>query len=210
MAELASPTAKVTAAITMALAASTRPRLGVAANVTRIRPRRYSAVMNVAPTAATAISPANTPIRVCAIVTPSPDAPDTDGAMSPVPVTVSRPAASVNPPGDPAAGPPGAPMALPSQAPPGQAPRRLAWSKVPVAWLLPMFSASWPIDSCVYGGEVANSPPCTVVGRPVRVAAATFAQWMPSSESYPVSVSPDRVSRSQRGDAAETEPAMPG
>ncbi len=125
MAELASPTAKVTAAMTTALAASTRPRPGVAASVTRIRPRRYSAVMNIAPTTATAISPANTPMSVCVIVTPSPAAPDTEGAMSPTPLTVNRPAASRKPPGEPAAGPPASPMAVPAHPAFGQPPSRL-------------------------------------------------------------------------------------
>ena len=89
MAAPASPAAKVTAPSTTALAASTRPRRGLAASVTRIRPRRYSAVMNIAPTTTTAISPANVPIRVCATVTPTPPPPDTAGAMSPEPVTVN-------------------------------------------------------------------------------------------------------------------------
>ena len=56
-----SPAMKVTAPITAALAASTRPRAGLAVSVTRIRPRRYSAVMNIVATTITAISPANAP-----------------------------------------------------------------------------------------------------------------------------------------------------
>ena len=58
-----SPAANATAPTTSALAASTRPRRGLAASVVRIRPRRYSAVMNIVATTATAISPTNVPIR---------------------------------------------------------------------------------------------------------------------------------------------------
>ena len=63
MAAAARPATKATAPITIALAASTRPRRGLAASVMRIRPRRYSAVMNIAATTAIAISPANMPSR---------------------------------------------------------------------------------------------------------------------------------------------------
>ena len=63
MAAPASPAAKVTAPVTTALAASTRPRRGAAASVKRIRRRRYSAVMNIAPTTARTMSPANVPTQ---------------------------------------------------------------------------------------------------------------------------------------------------
>ena len=92
----ASPTTKVTEPITMALAASTRPRRGLAARVVRIRPRRYSAVMNIAATTSTAISPANVPTRRFAMVSDGPPLasdPAMTGAMSPDPVTVNRPPA---------------------------------------------------------------------------------------------------------------------
>ncbi len=59
------------------------------------------------------------------------------------------------------------------------------------------------------GGEVTKSPACTVGGSPARLAVPISAQCVPSAESYPVIVSPDRVSRSQRGDAAETVPGRP-
>ena len=59
----ARPATKAAEPITIALAASTRPRCGLAASVVRIRPRRYSAVMNIVATTATAISPANVPSR---------------------------------------------------------------------------------------------------------------------------------------------------
>src|ERR1700729_500213 len=183
MAELASPTAKVTAAITTALAASTRPRPGVAASVTRIRPRRYSAVMNIAPTTATAISPANTPMSVCVIVTPSPAAPDTEGAMSPTPLTVNRPTASWKPPGEPAAGPPASPMAVPAHAAFGQPPRRLTVMKGPDALLSPPATLVPAPVACQYGGDVANRPPSTLGGSPVRVATPTLVQCAPSVES---------------------------
>ena len=68
----ASPAAKVTEPMTMALAARTWPRRGLAAKVTRIRPRRYSAVMNIAATMMTAISPAAAPSNVCSIAVPAP------------------------------------------------------------------------------------------------------------------------------------------
>ena len=61
MAAPTSPATNVADPITMAFAASTRPRRGLAANVVRIRPRRYSAVMNRAPRAMTAISPMAVP-----------------------------------------------------------------------------------------------------------------------------------------------------
>ena len=77
----------------MAFAASTRPRRGLAANVVRIRPRRYSAVMNIAATTTTAISPANAPTRVWSRVWPGPAPPGASGAMSPDPVTVNVPPA---------------------------------------------------------------------------------------------------------------------
>ena len=80
----------------MALAASTRPRRGLAARVVRIRPRRYSAVMNMAAITSTPISPANVPTRRFAMVSDGPPLasdPAMTGAMSPDPVTVNRPPA---------------------------------------------------------------------------------------------------------------------
>ena len=183
MAEATSPAANVTAPITTALAASTRPRRGVAASVTRIRPRRYSAVMNITPTTTITISPANAPMRVCAIVTPFPSAPDTVGAISPVPVTVNRPADSPKPPGEPAAGPPAAPIARPVHAPPGQPPRRLRWSNTPVARLGPPYTLDKPTDVCAYCGDVANRPPCTVDASPASVTVPTLVQRVPLAES---------------------------
>ena len=59
----ASPATKPTAATTTDLAASTRPREGVAAKVSLISPRRYSAVTNRAATTTIAIRPANVPTR---------------------------------------------------------------------------------------------------------------------------------------------------
>ena len=52
-------------------------------------------------------------------------------------------------------------------------------------------------------------PTITVAGSPARCVLAICVQCVPSVESYPVSVSPARVSRSQRGVAAETAPGMP-
>ena len=82
---------KVTEPITTALAASTRPRAGLAVKVTRIRPRRYSAVMNIVATTITAISPPNAPSSVCSMTVPVPSPAGTSGAMSPDPVTVTVP-----------------------------------------------------------------------------------------------------------------------
>ena len=59
----ARPTANATAPITIAFAASTRTRFGLAASVLRIRPRRYSAVMNIAAITAIAMSPMKMPSR---------------------------------------------------------------------------------------------------------------------------------------------------
>ena len=59
------------------------------------------------------------------------------------------------------------------------------------------------------GGAVTKSPACAVGGSPARLAVPISAQCLPSAESYPVIVSPERVSRSQRGDAAETVPGRP-
>ena len=88
-----SPTANVAAPATRALAASTRPRRGLAVSVVRIRPRRYSAVMNMTATTITAISPANAPTRCRSMVCSRPPLPGTSGPMSPDPRTVKRPAA---------------------------------------------------------------------------------------------------------------------
>ena len=56
-----SPATKPAAPITTALAASSRPRRGAAVSETRISPRRYSAVMNIAATTISGISPKNVP-----------------------------------------------------------------------------------------------------------------------------------------------------
>ena len=88
-----SPATNVTDPITMALAASTRPRRGLAANVVRIRPRRYSVVMNSAPSAMTASRPTAEPLSTV----PSGSRSATYGATSPpLPISVNLPPASVN------------------------------------------------------------------------------------------------------------------
>src|ERR1700721_1798501 len=56
------------AALRRRMAARAAPRRGVAARVVRIRPRRYSAVKNIAATTTIAISPMNTPARLCSMV----------------------------------------------------------------------------------------------------------------------------------------------
>ena len=149
MAAAASPPAKLTAAITMAFAASTRPRRGLAANVMGIRPRRYSAVTNIVATTTTAISPANAPTRVWSRGWPGPAPPGSSGAMSPDPVTVNAPPAWWYPPGmagEASLGPP--PSWVPVQAP-GAAPRRLTWSSTALARVGPpvplMPSRPWAV-----------------------------------------------------------------
>ena len=76
------------------LAASTRPRRGLAASAMRIRPRRYSAVMNMAATPAPRSArrtclPAGRGVSVGLLASD----PAMTGAMSPDPVTVNRPPA---------------------------------------------------------------------------------------------------------------------
>ena len=88
-----SPAANAAAPSTTALAASTRPRRGLAVSVVRIRPRRYSAVMNMTPITTSAIRPANVPTRARLTMSVLSVA----GAMSPDPDTVSPLPACVNP-----------------------------------------------------------------------------------------------------------------
>ncbi len=110
-----------TAPITTALAASTAPRLGVAASVVRIRPRRYSVLKNIAATITIAISPRNAPARLCPIVTVGnpPPGPGVTGAMSPEPVTVKVPPLRVY----------GAEPGPPPGCQPGRARRRRLWCR---------------------------------------------------------------------------------
>ena len=198
------PATNVTEPTTAALAARTRPRAGAAARVVRIRPRRYSAVMNMAPTTITTISPANAPTKPSSAGMPIFVGPGPAGAMSPEPVTVNVPPAVRNRPGRDEASWACAPMLTPRHPPPGAACGRLTWSKTAVATVRPLF---WV---CTHAGEVTNGPACTVAGRPARLTAPTLVQCVPSAESYPVSVSPARTSRSQRGDVADTAPGRPG
>ena len=144
MAAAASPVAKAAAPITIAFAASTRPRPGLAASVVRIRPRRYSAVMNIVPTTTTTISPANVPTRAWLMSTPPPE-PGTSGAISPDPVTVNLSPAWRNPPG--ACGYIAfCPISVPRH-PPVQRPATPTWSKVPVARVGPPTAVDPPSDA---------------------------------------------------------------
>ena len=59
-------------------------------------------------------------------------------------------------------------------------------------------------------GAAAKSPACTVGVSPGRAAVPTSVQCVPSAESYPVTVSPSRTSRSQRGADADTLPGQAG
>ena len=199
MAAAASPPANVTAPMTAALAARTRPRRGLAASVTRTSPLRYSVVMNTAPTTVTAISAANVPASAWATVVPIPAAPGEAGAMSPDPVTANVPPACWYPPRRSAGALLTAPIDRPAHWPPrAGAPRggppegarpaacRRTWSNRPVARDGPPSAPDWTIPrlaGCEYCGEVANSPAWMVRGNPARVTAATRAQWVPSAES---------------------------
>src|SRR5690242_7090546 len=125
------------------------------------------------------------------------------GAMSPEPVTVNVPPAVWNPPGSDDATWARAPMLTPRQPAPGCAPARLTWSNTAVATVRPLLRV------CTHAGEVTNGPACTVTGRPTSRTVPARVQCVPSVESYPVSVSPARVSCSQRGEAADTVPGRP-
>ena len=201
-ADPASPAAKVTAAITIALAARTWPRRGAAASVVRIRPRRYSAVMNIVPTTSATISPANTPVMPASAVLLAPAAFRTAGAMSPDPWTVKNPPVWRYPPLSGLYAAP-SPKSWPAHWLPGPLPDTVTWSKTPLARVAPAFS------SVTQSGEVTKMPACTAVVSPGRRAVPTRVQCVPSAESYPVSVSPERTSRSHRGAAADTAPGRP-
>jgi hypothetical protein len=74
--------------MTTALAASTRRRLGMAAKVMRIKPRRYSAVMNMVATTMSTISATVSPKGRLLEAVSAPRSPwTTAGAMSPEPLT---------------------------------------------------------------------------------------------------------------------------
>ncbi len=161
------PVRKATAPTTTAFAARIRPRAGLADSVVRIRPRRYSAVTNRAPTTTTAISPTKVPARVCVMVTPMPAAPATDGPMSPEPVTLNWSPVRAYPPRSSAGALSGPPMREPVQAWSGPPPLRSRRSKVAVARVgLPLLLAapSSPPIGAAYGGAVTNSPTCAVGG----------------------------------------------
>src|SRR5690348_17008562 len=149
------PATNVTEPITTALAARTRPRPGAAASVTAIRPRRYSAVMNIAPTTITTIRPANAPTKPSSAGMPMFVGPGPAGAMSPEPVTVNVPPTARNRPGRDEASWACAPMLKPRHPAPGAC-GRLTWSKTAVATVRPPF---W---DRTHAGDVTNGPACTV------------------------------------------------
>jgi hypothetical protein len=88
----------------------------------------------------------------------------------------------------------------------------LTWSKVAVVWV----NRAWAAPPSAFWstvrspGEVTNRPTWTVAGSPARVAVPIVVHRSPSVDSYPVTRSPARVSRSQRGDPVETTPGRPG
>jgi hypothetical protein len=201
-ADPASPAVKVTAPMMIALAARTWPRRGVAASVVRIRPRRYSAVMNIVATTSTAISPANAPMIPSSPGLPLPAEPATAGAMSPEPRTVKTPPTWRYPPLRGLYAAP-APKSWPVHPLPGRVPDTVTWSKTALARVELAFS------SVTESGEATTMPACTAVASAGRRAVPARVQCVPSAESYPVSVSPERTSRSHRGEAADTPPGSP-
>ena len=88
-----------------------------------------------------------------------------------------------------------------------QPPVRSGRPKAPVATagLKPVPAAV----SCIASGDVAKSPAWTVRARPGSFAWPTVVQREPSVEVEPVRLSPERTSRSQRGDSWETLPEGP-
>jgi len=88
-------------------------------------------------------------------------------------------------------------------------PNPYAPPKTPVAVLGPPLELASPSEVCRNPGEVANRPTWALDGSPASVTVSTRVQCVPSAESYPVIVSPERVSRSQRGVVAETAPGKP-
>ena len=62
------------------------------------------------------------------------------------------------------------------------------------------------IDFRPVGGEATNRPTDAVVGSPVTSLVPTWVQVTPSTDSYPVTMDPVRVSLSHRG-AGSREPA---
>ena len=134
-------------------------------------------------------------------LSPSGSVMGTYGAMSPEPATVNVPPDFVTPPVAPrllgpiqalpcgavhwGVGPLAAPTTPPRHAGLGRSPRRLTWSKTPVACVLtgvPLLLANpWVVMRAV--GDAANSPAWAVSGSPVRVAAPTSVQCVPSAES---------------------------
>src|SRR5713101_2565394 len=168
----------------MALAARARPRRGLAASVTRIRPRRYSAVMNCAPTTSTATSARNRPASSTSMGTP----PVTSGAMSPDPVTVKALPAWRYPASCPVTyGELGPPLTeVPVQELPGQPPCRPTRPKVAVASVgaaVPDALVICWLSCCADPGEVTNSPACTAGASPGRVTVPILVQLAPSAES---------------------------
>src|ERR1700722_16544873 len=176
--------------MTTALAPRTRPRLGLAARVTLSRPRRYSAVMNMAATMIAAISAPNTPIRFSSMEAPLPPAAGTSGAMSPDPLTLSDLPANWNPgtwwtPGPPLAEP-RLPISVPVHDPPGCSGPKVTWSNTAVASALLPFALDPVIDWEVTRGRLraaVNNPAGTVAGSPARRVLPTSFQCEPSADS---------------------------
>ena len=78
--------------MTAALAASTRPRLGVAVKVVRMRPRRYSDVMYIVAITIITIRPMISPKTSVLPGVSAPSSPSsTPGAMSPEPLRTNEP-----------------------------------------------------------------------------------------------------------------------
>src|SRR5579859_5574398 len=86
------PAAKASDPATAALAATTRPRCGLAAKVVRISPRRYSEVVNKVASTITNRSATMVPLTMLAPAHWAERMSPTSGAMSPDPLMVNAPA----------------------------------------------------------------------------------------------------------------------
>ena len=175
------PTANPTAAMTRALAASTEPRWGVAARVVRIRPRRYSPVMNIGGDHDEHDESDDDPEqqRIRGGVASGdrghrggdvPGAGDHDASGRQVDAARSQRRVEIL-------------RAHPDAAAVPCAGRRarqrgLMWSKVAVAQV-----GTPPLPFWYVTGEVTNNPTVTVARRPGRRVAPIFCQLVPLVES---------------------------
>ncbi len=185
------------------MAASTRPRPPVAANVVRIIPRRYSAVTNSTLTAIRAITPNSTPIRLICTTSSS----CCRGPIEPEPLSVySAPATIVAPPPR-SFGRSGMATSSPTRTP-GAAPSTVTLSNVAVPEVPRSPTDVLPAlrSTLTVGGELTNSPISAVAGRSTRTVP-TSRHATPSADEDAVTRLPARVSRSHVGAAPAPPPS---